>query len=138
MKHSWPRRSGKTGAAIMTAMQRGWKYYNCGGSEWTNRQFNGGVSQTLIATTLRGLECAVIDNYEHATNEEKEIIATLNDSEIYGTFGCEAEDYRIVSADKWKLIQEDINNGLISRKLALREFNISNATGEWQETIKGE
>lgn len=126
MKHSWPRRSGKTGAAIMTAMQRGWKYYNCGGSAWTTRQFNGGISQALIATSLHGLKFAVIDNYEYATDEDKRIIATMDDTEIYGTFGCNAEDYRMVSSEKWKLIQEDIKNGLISHKHALSEFNISN------------
>lgn len=126
MKHSWPRRSGKTGAALMTAMQRGWMYYNCGGEKWNDNMFGGGISPSLITTDLRGLKSAVIDNYEVATKEDKELIACLEDSEIYGTFGCDADDYKMVSAEQWKLIQRDVEMGLISLKYALREFNICN------------
>ena len=123
--HSWPRRSGKTGAAVMTAIQRGWKYYNCGGSGWTSRQFNGGISPSLIATSLHGLRCVVVDNYELATDEDRAILSTMQDAEIFGTFGPDADDYRIPSADQWLRVLDNVNAGLISMDMALTEFNIA-------------
>ena len=125
IKHSWPRRSGKTGAAVMTAMQRGWKYYNCGGCLWTSRQFNGGISPTLIASSLNGLKCVVVDNYEVATDEDLTLISLMQDVEIFGTFGPDADDYRIPSSEKWLLILKDVDSGLISMDMALTEFNIT-------------
>jgi len=117
-KHSWPRRSGKTGAAIMKSLETGWKYYSCGfvTDHVKNLPFR--------ADTLRGLEFAVIDNYEFATQEELEIIATLNDCEVFGTFGSDADDYRIPTSDEWKLIVESVKNRYISTRMALKEFNI--------------
>ena len=124
IKHSWPRRTGKTGAAIMTAMQRGWKYYNCGGSGWTSRQFNGGISPSLITTSLHGLRCVVVDNYEFATEEELTRIALMQDAEVFGTFGSGADDYRTPSAEQWAQVLKDVESGLLSLDMALKEFNI--------------
>jgi len=125
VSHSWPRRSGKTGAAVMTAMQRGWKYYNCGGSGWTSRQFNGGISPSLITTSLVGINSIVVDNYEFATDEEKTLIALMQDVEVFGTFGPDADDYKIPTAEKWVMVLQDVEAGLLSLDMALKEFNIT-------------
>jgi len=117
----------------MTAIERGWKYYNCGGSEWTSRQFRGYISPSLITESLIGVDGVVIDNYEFASKEDRDIIASIPHVEIYGTFGSDAEDYRMIDAKSWKSIQKDIQAGMISLSLALREFNIS---GHYYEVEK--
>ena len=123
--HSWPRRSGKTGAAMMMAIQRGWKYYNCGGSEWTTRQFKGGVSQHMITTSLVGVGGVVVDNYEIATQEDRELLAPLlasNRCEVFGTLGCIDGDYRIGDVERMRAAEKGIADGIMSRKTALREL----------------
>jgi len=124
VKHSWYRRSGKTGAAVMMAAQRGWKYYNCGGDEWTKKQFNGIISPSIIITNLRGANCVVVDNYEFATEEDKLIIESMTDVECFGTLGPIDGDYRIPDSKLWKKIMESVDAGVISMKQALTEFNI--------------
>ncbi len=118
-KHSWPRRSGKTGAAIMRALERGYKYYSCGFvTEYTR-------DLPFRADTLRGLKNVVADNYECATEEEKAILETMDNVIIFGTFGPDANDYKIVDSKMWGLILEDVERGIISMEFALREFNIT-------------
>lgn len=123
--HSWPRRSGKTGAAIMTAIQRRWKYYNCGGQARTARVFNGRISPNMITTSLKGLCGVVVDNYEVATEEERALIVPmLHDGrcEVFGTFGIIEGDYRIGDVEIMRAVEKNVAMGVMSREIALREL----------------
>jgi len=123
--HSWPRRSGKTGAALMTAMQRGWKYYNCGGEECTERLFGGGICPNLITTSLVGVSGVVVDNYSVATTEDRVVIQMLLGEglcEVFGTFGVVDGDYRIGDVERMRAVEKHVADGIMPRETALREL----------------
>ena len=122
--HSWPRRSEKTGAAIMIAAQRGWKYYNCGGIEWTRRQFNGIINPDIILQSLIGQNKVVVDNYDVATEKDKQIISTMTDVEVFGTLGPIDGDYKMPSKEMWKCAIEAVDEGIYSIETALVDFNL--------------
>jgi len=109
----------------MTAIQRGWKYYNCGTEAWTTRQFKGIISQNLIATNLKEVSGVVVDNYEQATLEEKAIIAPLLNEglcECFGTMGIIDGDYRIGGVEERRAAEKAISTGMMSREIALRDL----------------
>jgi len=120
IKHSWHRRSGKTSAAIMKSWEMGVPIYFCG---WVPAHVKGKL--TNQTSHLQGLKGVVVDNYEVATREDKAILATMTDVEVYGTFGPDADDYRIADAEQMAYMTKAVNEGIISHDLMLREMNIT-------------
>jgi len=120
-KYSWPRRSGKTGAAIMRAKNMGCHYYSCGFIPNEVRDLS------WRARSIKGLSVVVVDNYEFATDEELEIMETIPHVVVFGTMGPipDAKDYKTVDSTFWLMVQDDIKEGIISLKWALIEYNFT-------------
>lgn len=113
--HSWPRRSGKTTSAIGVAEYLRIPYYSCG-------FIPKGFKIERLVTTLKDVQYAVIDNYEHASPKEKALISKMTDSHLYGTFGSEADDYRIGGKKEAKAMRLALEEGVVGWDMALRDF----------------
>jgi hypothetical protein len=120
IKHSWHRRSGKTSAAIMLSWETGLPIYFCG---WVPAHVKGKLTNQV--SSLKGLRGVVVDNYEVATKEDKAILATMTDVHVFGTFGPDADDYRIADAEQMSYMTKAVSDGLISHDFMLREMNIT-------------
>lgn len=122
IKHSWPRRSGKTGAAIMKCVEEGFMYWSPATYAWKQKL----RASTSIEFASRPCLRCVIDDYEHCTEEQRALIAPLEGVHIFGTFGSNADDYRIGDAKAAMMAMESVEAGLISFELAMRDImNIS-------------
>ena len=118
--HSWPSRSGKTGAAIMKAAELGVPCYTCGAVHSHKR----GLVKELTVMSCVGQKTMVIDDYELATKDMRDAISCVPDVHIFGTLGFIYGDYKLPTADKWKKVLESVACGEISMKTALIEYNI--------------
>ena len=105
----------------MRSMELGYKYYSCGFVTDLVRDL------PFRANSLNGLTRVVADNYGCATREELEILETLDHVVAFGTLGPihDAVDYRTPSSDQWMRVIKDVDEGLISLELALRDFNFT-------------
>ena len=107
----------------MAAIQNGWKYYNCGGEQWNKHSgLTDAIGRTVITNSLKGLKNVVVDNYEHATEEDKAILATMDCVEAFGSMGRIDGDWKIGTVEAWKVACMSVDAGLISEKQARKDF----------------
>ena len=118
--HSWPRRSGKTGAAVSVSHISGLPYFSP-----IHSRCNHFVKNNIVIFPLNdihGIKKCVVDNYERCTDEQKAIIAEMDVCHIFGTFGPCDGDYKIGDAKIARNAMEDVESGILSFNMAMRDM----------------
>ena len=120
--HSWPRRSGKTGAAIMRCVDSDMPYYN---PVSMHRSHDPSVFTNInVLKNLRGVRRVVIDNADLLKEEDWDVIDTMDEVVLFGCFGPIDGDFRMPSEEMWKCALKDVDYGICSIETALVDFNL--------------
>ena len=77
-----------------------------------------------VACTIGGLNAVVVDNAEYLDDNDWAALREMDTAIVFGTLGPIDGDYKILSANEWKRVQEAIDDGIISLEFALREYNL--------------